>query len=222
GQVAGLACGRRVLVAVRVALVAVHVLVRAVQGPARRGVIEAARRPAVGRVALRAVRRELRLLVVRLRRAVVIREVAGITAGGRAREPVGVALHAVHAGVLAREREVGDVVIEGSVVPGTFVMALCAIRREARRDVIGIRRAVVVGQVAGLACGRRVLIIPLVTLIAAHWNMATDQWPDRVIISGRAPARVRCVTRSAIRRETGRLVIRVRCGGEILWMTGDA
>lgn len=74
---------RRVDVPGRVALVAVHVGVRAVQRESRcTCMIVAARCPTIRRVALRAIRTEVRLRVVRFHRAGVLRHVARVAVRG--------------------------------------------------------------------------------------------------------------------------------------------
>ena len=98
-QVARIAIGRRASVPVAVAFQAIHVGVRALQREARRVVVEGRVVPRALIVAHRAVRREPRRHVVRIRRRVVIREVAGIARGRCSSVTVRVALQARDIGV---------------------------------------------------------------------------------------------------------------------------
>ena len=103
GKVAALAGVRCVGVPIRVALVAVHVRVGAVQRETRRGsVVVTARYPAIRGVALCAIIREVRLRVVGFNRVVEVRLVTGFTRCWCSRKAIRVALHAVHAHVLSR------------------------------------------------------------------------------------------------------------------------
>ena len=54
---------------------------------------------------------------------IVIRNMARVAIGRCAREPVRMALHAVHANVLAGQRERRRIVIEGGVRPRAFIVA---------------------------------------------------------------------------------------------------
>ena len=128
--------------------------------------IERGRRPTIGGVALRAVVAEVRLRVVGFHRVVEVRLVARFASCWRSSEAIAVTLHAVHAHVLAREREARVVVVEGGRGPGTFVMAECAVRWEASRDVVRVRRSVVVRQVTAFARVRRVRVTVRVALVA--------------------------------------------------------
>jgi hypothetical protein len=69
-------------------------------------VIEGCARPGRGRVALRAIGREPRLLMVRIGRAVVQHNMASAAVGRGVRErPIGMALAALHGRVRARQSE---------------------------------------------------------------------------------------------------------------------
>ena len=127
-------------------------------------VIERGIKPGAGAVALVAGLREVRRDVIGIRRSLIVLQVAG--RAGRAVEVVVVINVAVGAGarrdrVQAGERETGAVVIERGIKPGAGGVALVAGLREVRRDVIGIRRSLIVLQVAGRA-GRAVQVVVVV------------------------------------------------------------
>ena len=213
---AGVRC---VGVARSVALVTVHVRVRTRQRPTRRGgMVEAARCPAVSRVALCTVRSELRLRVVGLHGGRIVRHVARVAVGRGAGEAVGMALHAVHRGVLAREWEVGQVMIKCRIGPRAFVVALGAVRGQTRRHVIRIRGGGVFRQVAALAGVGGVGVGALMTLIATDRNMSAEQRPNFMVECCWAPSRVGRVAGGTIRGEAGHLMVRIACGVEILLM----
>ena len=79
--------------------------------------VVAAWRPSNRCVALRAVRTEARLGVVGFHRAGVIRHVTGVAVRRRVCVARSVALDAVHSYVHSCKGEVGQVVIERSIVP---------------------------------------------------------------------------------------------------------
>ena len=115
-------------------------------------VIKLAIRPLNGVVAGIASRREPGRSVCYGRgRIVVVGLVTGYT--GRARQVVIIVDVAVGTGprwhrVISGQREAGAVVIERCIRPGRGVMALIARLREVCRDVVGIRRSLIVLQVA--------------------------------------------------------------------------
>ena len=74
-------------------------------------------------MAVRAVRAEVRLGVVGLHRAGVVRHVARVAVGGRVGVARSVAFDAVHAHVHARQREARGVVVEGRRTPAALVVA---------------------------------------------------------------------------------------------------
>ena len=102
-------------------------------------VVKCRRGPSSRTVTLSTIRREARLGMIGCCGRRVIRHVAGVTVRWRAREPVGMALHAVHRGVLTRERERCGIVVEGGRVPVAFIMTQRAVSGEARRHVVRIR-----------------------------------------------------------------------------------
>ena len=74
--------------------------------------------------------------MVRIRCAVVIRHVARIAIGRRPGVPICVALVAARIHMLTRQWEPGVVVVEGRRHPCGGFMALRAIRRESRLDMV--------------------------------------------------------------------------------------
>jgi hypothetical protein len=84
-------------------------------------------------------------------------------------------LHAIHGRVCARQREARVVVVEGRRGPGSFIVAERAVRREAGRDVVRVRRSVVVAQVTALAGVRRVRVPVRVALVAVHVRVRAVQ-----------------------------------------------
>ena len=102
-------------------------------------VIERRSRPARGRVAGIARRREAGGLVIRIRCALVVRLVASVTSCRQRRVVVvHVALRTGHVGrVIPRQRERGRTVIESRALPVREIVAGIARRREVHR---GVRR----------------------------------------------------------------------------------
>jgi len=103
---------------------------------------------------------------------------AGGVRAGQVVVVIHVALHALHAGVRAGQREARGRVIESSAGPRRGAMALLAGLREARRDVIRIRGALEIFQVAAHA-GRigagQVVVAIHVALRALHAGVRTSQ-----------------------------------------------
>ena len=132
-------------------------------------------------MALLAGRREVRLHVIRIRGAVEVGLVAADASRIRGREVVvviDVALRTLQRRVRAGERESRRRVIEGRSRPRRRVMALLTGLREARRHVVGIRRAVEIFQVAADAgrvrCGQVVIVVD-VALRALHGRVEAGQ-----------------------------------------------
>ena len=121
---------------------------------------------------------------------------------------IGMARGADSVGVAVARREVG--VIESRPCPGRGRMARSARGREARRRVIRIRRAVVVGLVAAHARGwqRRVVVVD----VAHHASNgrsrveASEREGRVVVIKGRARPVRGAMADIACRREAGRCV----------------
>ena len=118
---------REVVVAVHVALRALHRGVRSRQREPGGGMIEGRARPGRGVVALGARLREARLHVVRLRGALKVLQVsahAGLIRAGLVVVAIHVTLRALHRGVRPRQREAGRRVVKLRARPGRGVMAL--------------------------------------------------------------------------------------------------
>jgi len=114
-------------------------------------------------------------------------------------------------GVAVVRREVG--VIESRSGPGGGCMARSARRREARRSVIRIRRAVVIRLVAAHACGRqRRVVVVDVAHHASHGRcgMKSSKREGRVVvIKGRARPVRGAVAHVTSRREAHLRVHRI-------------
>jgi hypothetical protein len=83
---------------------------------------------------------------------------------------IDVAQSALHGGVRARQRELRRVVIKRCSRPHGNGVAHLTIRRETSRDVIRVRRPVVVSLMAGVAGGgRRRVVVVGVALRARHF-----------------------------------------------------
>ena len=150
---------------------AVQASVVCAPGERKRRVVVIERRgaPAAGRVADRAVGRESRRDVIRIRRPVEVRLVARVARGRRVGVVVvRVALRAGQRRVHARQRIVGvQCVIEVDVRPVGRCVAGIARGGEARSRMVGIRRAVPIRLVAAEAgCGQRRVVVVGVALRA--------------------------------------------------------
>ena len=149
--------------AVDVALLARHAGVHAGQRKfGERIVIESRALPARSGMAKSASGWEARRLMVRVLRAVEILGVAGGTVCRCPREfAVDMALLARHAGVRAGQRKLGErIVIEPRTLPAHRGMALRAILRKARSDVIRVLCGVEIFPMASEAIGRGALEAP--------------------------------------------------------------
>ena len=193
-QVATRAGGIRagqVVIAIHVALCALHRGVRSGQREARRRVIESCVIPVRGVVTLRAGLRESRLYVVGIRGALEVLQVAAGASRVRAGQvvvAVYVALQALHRGVRSGQGETRRRVIKRRVVPVRRGMALLASRRESRLHVIRIGRAIEVLHVARPAICRRAHKLPVnVALRAPHIHVAPGQreFGERIVIERR-------------------------------------
>jgi len=217
------------VVAIDVALLALQRGVRASQGEAGGRVIERRARPGSVVVALQAVGGEPCLNVIGIRRTVVVRLMASDARGvgaGQIVIPVHVALLALQRRVRAREREAGGRVVKRGVAPRSRRVALLAGGREAGLHVIGIRRAVEVGLMAGDASrvgAGQIVIAVHVALLALHRRVRAGQREagGRVIERRGAPRRG-VVALLAGGGEAGLHVVRIRRFVEIRLMAGHA
>ena len=159
---AGCVRGGQVVVAIDVALRALHRRVGAAQREPRRRVIKRRAVPRSRVVALLATSRESRLHVIRIRRAVEILDVAGGAVGGCSNElAIDVALRAGDGLVRSLQRELGKCcVIERCRIPRARVVAHVARGREAGLCMRRIVRLVEICQMASDAGGCRVIKFP--------------------------------------------------------------
>ena len=230
-QVAGYAGrARQVVVVVDVAIGALARRHRVQSGQRKSGavVIEGCVQPGAGAVALLASLREIRRDVIRIRRALEILQVTG-----HARRTCQVVVVVdVAIGALARRHGVqsgqlkpGSAVIEDCVQPGAGAVALLTSLREIRGDVIRIRRALKILQVAGHAGRARQVVVVIdvaIGALARRHGMQPRQCKSgsRVIELAIGPSH-RVMTLQTGRRETG-----VRHGADrgvvILLVAADA
>jgi len=212
-----------VVVAIHVALYALHGRVRTRQREARSRVIKRGAGPSRTVMALRAVLRESRTHVIGIRGALEILQVA--THASRVGTcqtviVVDVALYALHGRVRSRQREARGRVIKRGAGPSRTVMALRAVLRESRTHVIGIRGALEVFQVAADASSvgaGQVVVAVHVALRALHGCVRSRQRKARGrVIESRTVPRSRGVALLASDRETGLHVIGIRGALEIL------
>ena len=144
--------GRGGEVSARVALTALQAAVGAGQRKLRLRVIEHRTCPGRRRVALRAIGREPRLLMIRIRRAVIERNMASAAIRGRVCEgAVAMALRTLHGRMRTGQRERRFCVVKGRAGPVGGAVADRAVSRESSLDVIGIRRAVIQRNMASAA-----------------------------------------------------------------------
>ena len=183
----------RVVTGVRMAGRACHVVI------ARRdrepGVVEGRARPLRGVVTGFARGRETSGDVVRIGGRFVFGCMARITERGSALvHVVDVTGRACRRGVFSSERESRRIVVEGRTRPLRGVMAGITGLWKASRDVVGTRRHLIFGKMAGDAGGRQrsVLIID-VACQAGDRGVLARQWElGRAVIEGRAGP-LRCV-----------------------------
>ena len=156
----------QIVVIVHVALGALHGSMGAGQGESGGGVIKGRAGPGGRAVALLAGLREPGSHVIGVRGALEIFQVAAHACRVRGRQVVvvvDVALRALHGRVRPGQGEPGSGVIESRACPGGGAVALLASLREAGRNVIGIRSALEIFQVAAHACrvGAGQIVVPI-------------------------------------------------------------
>ena len=149
-------------------------------GPRRRGMARRAR----GREELRLCR------VARVGRVVVIGLMAADASGRQCRVvAVDVAERTSRGRVGTGQRECRVVVVERRVRPERRVMAQFAGLREARRHVVGTRRALIVCQVAGYASGAGQVVVAVNVAVGAsarrHGVRAGQREARAVVVKGR-------------------------------------
>jgi hypothetical protein len=197
-----------------------HGDVRARQREWRLRMIEDRASPRDRGVADGAVGGETRLDVIGIRGALIVLYVAGITISGGANEfVVDVAERAgdVHMRAGERKRRLG--VVKHCAGPRGCRMTDGTVCWEARSDVIGIRSALIVLRMAGIAIGGRTGKLAVdVTEIAREGDMRTRQRELRefIVIEGSSRPGRRCMTNRAVGGETRLDVIRIRGALKIL------
>jgi len=169
----------QLVVAIHVALHALHREVESSEGPACGRVIEGRVAPGRSVVAILTSRWELRLHVAWVIGVIEVGLVATDAGGIRAGQVVvaiDVALATEKRGVGARQRESRGGVIEARVAPIGGAVALFASLRHVRLHVIGLRSALVVVQVAGHAGRvRQVVVVIDVALRTLQRRVRTGQ-----------------------------------------------
>ena len=125
-----------------------------------------------------------RRYVIGIRRSGEVGSVAGVTRRRGPREYViDMAFHAIHGCVRAGQREGRVVVIECRSGPRTRRVTGVASRRETRRDVIRIGRAIPVGLVAPIACrGQRRVVVVCVALRTGNCGVCAGQRERCVVV----------------------------------------
>jgi len=173
-QVAAHASGirrRQVVIAVYMALRALQRRVRAGQRKSRGRVIECCIAPRSGGVALLASLWEIRLHVIRICGALEVLQVATHASRVRAGQiviAVYVTLRALQRRMRTGQRKSGGRMVEGRARPSGGAVALLARLREARGDVIRIRRALEILQVATDAGRIRAGQVVVIVHMALH------------------------------------------------------
>ena len=173
---------QRCVVVVGVALRAGDRRMRTCQREPRVVVIERRRAPTTRRMADRAVGREARRYVVRIRCAAVVGLVARVTSRGCVGVVVvRVALRAGQRRMHARQRIIRVLrVVEVDVCPIRCGVARVARGWEASRSVVGIRRAVPIRLMATEArCGQSRVVVISVALRAGDRGVRARQWENR-------------------------------------------
>lgn len=222
-------CAGQVVVPVHMALRALHAGVCSGEREARAAVVKRRIVPGTRVVALLAGRRESRLHVIWIGRAIEILHVARNAVGrGSHKLTVDMALSTGHVHVPTRQRELCErIVIESRRVPRAAVVAGLTCRRETGLRMRGIVRLVEVGEVAAhAACGRGVELSARVAGTAIQVRVRSDQGEpgELQVVEFRAHPVVHRVALLAGRREVERNVIdsrglRVR---EVFLVAGQA
>ena len=205
-------CIDQLIIAVRMARLALDGNVCACQREARGIVIECRRSPVRRGVALRAIMVEVPRDVVRVRRPVEVRRMALIAIGvHQLVVPVGVACRALHGNMRTCQREARSTMIERRRVPVGRRMTLRAIMVEVTRDMVRVRRPLEIGLMALIAIGIHQLVVAVgVACRALHGDVRTRQREARgTMIECRRVPVGRRVTLRAIMVEIAADVVRV-------------
>ena len=164
-----------VVVVVRMALRTQHASVRTSERESRLRVIKLCGLPGRGVVANLALLRETGRHVIRIRRSLKILKVARYACGRReVVVAIRVALRALHLCVCTGQRKRCLRMIKRCRLPGRGCVADLALLRHTRRDVIRIRGALEILQVAGHTCRRREIEIAFgVALVTLQFRVPT-------------------------------------------------
>lgn len=128
-----------------------------------------------------------------------------------------------HRQMRSRQREVGDTVVKLSGRPTRCCMTFIARSREAGCSMVGIRSLRVFSFVTGEARRRRPCVTCSVATIACYFHMrARKRESGQVVIQGRGYPSVFRVTLCALRGKSIGHVIRIRGGGEVVFMACQA
>lgn len=193
-----------VVIAIRVTLSALDSGVRSGQRPSGRGVIEGCGIPTGGVVAHLALLGKPGGGVIRIGGSLVILQVAGRACGvGDVVIPVDVTQSALHIGMRSGERPPGLRVIVRRGTPSYGRVADLALLRNSGGDVIGIRRRLIIPQVASdTSSAGQIEIAIRVALIALQLGVSARQWKsDRVVVEVRWLPRRRAVAFLAVLRK---------------------
>ncbi len=229
GGVTGITVGRRRgKIVVDVATAASNIYVRASQWERCLAVIESRTRPVGSLVAGRAVLREAGCRVVRIVRAVPVRQMARDACGRQSCVDVVFVAHIAghrHMRPGQRKCSLSAVIENGPCPPRRHGMAQGTILGKSGRRVVGIVGAIPIRLMTGETGGRQACIHAVAVAGAArHVDVSSGQREFRrgIVIERRVRPRGSAVTKLASLRESGGRVIRVVRPAEIGLVAGDA
>jgi len=136
-------------------------------------------------VANGAIRWESSCYVVRVGRSIVIRDMASIAIRWGSLISIAMTGHATRSHMRAGQWEVGRVMIKCGIGPKRWVMADRAIGRESRRNMVRIRCTCVLRHVTTITRVRRVVVVPVVALVATHRSVCVRKRIYRMVIAAR-------------------------------------
>ena len=165
------------IISVRVALCTLHARMEAGKRPTCSRVIECGRSPVRGAVAHFALLREACRNVIRIVRPLEIFKMAThARRDGDVVVSIDVALSTLQRGMSSGQRERGLGMVERRRLPGCCRVAHIALLRNARGNVVWIRRALIVLQVTrDTDCGSQIEISIRVALIALQLRVSTSE-----------------------------------------------
>ena len=219
----------QVVVAIYVALCALHAGVRPGQRESSGRMVEIRAHPCSRGVALLASLREARLHVIRIGRALEIFQMAADASRICARQVVVIVDVATRAGnrcVRSGQRKSGGGVVKGRAIPRSRGVTLLASLRKSGTDVVRIGRALKIFQVAadaGRVRAGQVVVAVHVALSALHAGVRAGQGEScgRMIKVCAGPGSRVMALRTGL-RECGLHVVRIRGCLEILQVATDA